>query len=144
MSYRTKLSIINGLIWTIMFVIFSISFFSSNYPVTLPLSNYRITTAILFLLPNISNIIILVLQRKHETTDERNKRFESISSTAAMIVLLVIVYLGCMSLYVAYEDVGTLSVSWLWYIAYSTAFLAFIVFNLTYVIVSIKGLGYEN
>ena len=144
MSYRAKLSLINCFIWALMFLIFSVSFFLSTYPTTLPLSNYRITTAIIFVIPNISNVVILIMQTKKERTDERNKRIEALSSTVTMIVMMIVVYLASIILHVVYEESGFVPISWLWYLGYGSAFLVFIVFNLSYVIVSLKGTGYES
>lgn len=144
MSYRAKLTIINSVIWIVMFVIFSISFFSSTYPEVLSLSNYRTTTVILFAIPNITNIIILFFQLKHEKTDERNKKIESISSSIAAITLMTIVFIASMTLHIVYNDTGFVPSSLLWYVGFGTVFITFIVFNLSYIIVSLKGTGYES
>jgi peptidoglycan biosynthesis protein MviN/MurJ (putative lipid II flippase) len=144
MTHRAKLSLLNFSIWFIMFVIFSISFFASTYPEVLPLSNYRTTTAILFLVANFSNVIILYFQYKKERSDERNKRIEALSAIGTMIFIMVLVFLGSITLHVVFADSGLVPISWLWYLGYSTAFMVFIVFNLSYVIVSLKGTGYES
>ncbi|MBU1093355.1 MAG: hypothetical protein KKH01_02705 [Firmicutes bacterium] len=144
MSYRAKLALINSGIWIVMFVFFSISFFSSTYPEVLPLSNYRTTTVILFAIPSITNMIILFFQLKHEKTDERNKKIESISSSVAAITLMSIVFIASMTLHIVYNGTGFVPSSWLWYVGFGAVFITFIVLNLSYVIVSLKGTGYES
>ncbi len=144
MTYRAKLSLINFGIWTVMFIITSISFFTSTYPEVLPLSNYRTTTAVLFVIPNIANVILLVLKTKKEKTDEFNRRVEAASAGATMIIIMILFFLGALSLHVIYEDTGLVPSQWLWFLAYGSVFMVFIVFNLCYVIVSLKGFSYEN
>jgi hypothetical protein len=130
--------------WSISFVIFTVVFILDTQYNEFPLMNYRVSTAILFLLSNIFNVVILYLQHRNERSDERNKYFESLSAVATMIVIMVLIFLGSMTLYVVYEKSAFVPVDWLWYIAYGAAFLVFIVFNLSYVIVSVKGTNYES
>lgn len=144
MGYRAKLSLINFGVWTLSFILFCVSFFTSTYPEILPLSNYRTTTAMIFLVANIVNIVLLVLKTKKERTDERNKRIESLSASITMIMMAVIVYLSSIILYVQYEDTESVPVQWLWFLGYGSFFMVFIVFNLSYVLVSLKDTGYES
>lgn len=58
------------------------------------MTNYRTTTIILFTVANISNIVITILQFRREKTDDRNKKFESISSIVTMITTMMVVSLA--------------------------------------------------
>jgi hypothetical protein len=130
--------------WCVAFVAFTVVFILDTQYNEFPMQNYRVSTAIIFLLSNICNVVIVYFQRRNEKSDERNKYFESLSAGATMIAIMVILFSGSMALYVIYEKTGFVPVDWLWYIAYGATFLVFIVFNLSYVIVSLKGTNYES
>jgi len=144
MSTRAKLSLINFIMWSIAFAVFTIVFILDTQYNEFPMQNYRVSTAIIFLLSNIVNLVIVYLQHRSEKSDERNKYFESLSAVVTMIVTMVLIFSGSMTLYVIYEKSGFVPVDWLWFIAYGAAFVVFIVFNLSYVIVSLKGTNYES
>lgn len=130
--------------WSVAFAIFTIVFIIDTQYNEFPLQNYRVSTAIIFSLSNILNLVIVYFQRRIEKSDERNKYFESLSAVATMITIMVLIFSGSITLYVIYEKSGMVPVDWLWFIAYGATFLVFIVFNLTYVLVSLKGTNYEN
>jgi hypothetical protein len=144
MSSRVKLTLVNLIMWCVAFVFFTLVFILDTQYNEFPIQNYRVSTAIIFLLSNIFNLVILYFQRRNEKSDERNKYFESLSATATMIVIMVLIFSGSITLYVIYEKSGFVPVDWLWFMAYGSAFLVFIAFNLSYVIVSLKGANYES
>ena len=144
MDFRVKLSLLNVGSWSIFFIVFCIAFFSSTQPEVLPLSNYRTTTAIIFAIANIVNLIILYVMKKSERTDERNLKIEAISAVITMVIMMILFFLASMILYIINVDSGTAPVSWFWFLAYGSIFSVFILFNLSYVIISYKGFKYES
>ncbi len=144
MDYRTKYSMINGGIWLVLFVIFSIIFFSNNYPIVIPISNYKPAIVVILILANISNIFLIFFLKNKEKDDERNSQLMLLSATVTMFVVVGILIACCLALYFIYRDNGSFPISWLWYISFGTLFLTNIVLNLSYVAVSFKGAGYGD
>ena len=144
MSYKTKFSMINGGIWLILFVIFSIIFFSNTFPTVIPISNYRTAIVVILMLANISNVFLVFFLKNKEKTDERNNQLSLLSANITMFVVVIILITSCLLLYFIYRDNESLPISFLWYIAFSTMFITNIVLNLSYVAISFKGAGYED
>ncbi|MBN2604541.1 MAG: hypothetical protein JXR62_01800 [Bacilli bacterium] len=144
MNTGVKLTIVNLIMWCLAFAAFTFIFILDTQFNEFPMQNYRVSTAIIFMLSNIINLVIVCIQRRNEKSDERNKYFESLSATATMIVIMLIIFSGSITLYVIYEKSGLVPVDWLWYIAYGGTFIVFIVFNLAYLIVSLKGTKYDS
>ncbi len=144
MSYRTKFSMINGSIWLVLFVIFSIVFFSNNYPIVIPISNYRTAIVVILMLANISNIFLVFFLKDKEKEDERNKQLMLLSANITMFAIVVIIISSCLSLYFIYRDNESFPIALLWYIGFATLFITNIILNLSYPVVSFKGAGYED
>ena len=144
MSYRTKFSMINGSIWLVLFVIFSIVFFSNNYPIVIPISNYRTAIVVILMLANISNIFLVFFLKDKEKEDERNKQLMLLSANITMFAIVVIIISSCLSLYFIYRDNESFPIALLWYIGFATLFITNIILNLSYAVVSFKGAGYED
>lgn len=144
MSYRTKFSMINGGIWLVLFVIFSIIFFSNNFPAIIPISNYKTGVVVILILANIINIFLVFFLKNKEKEDERNRQLALLSANITMVVVVVVVTASCLSLYFIYRYNASFPIAWLWFIGFGTMFITNIVLNLSYVVVSIKGASYED
>ena len=122
-----KIAWITLIIWTIILIGFSIIFFSGNNAEEWGVNRIkRVVSAILFGIGFLSFFIIQFKRRKNKK-DERTFLIELKASRLSMIIVLLYVYVSSVVLYIIYETKLLMPVSWMWFLAYSTICITFIV-----------------
>jgi len=89
-------------------------------------SNIKLISAVVF---GIGYVVFFFVQSKGKKAkkNERDYLIELKSSNATLIVILIYVFLLCISIFVYYENDGSVPVSWMWFIAYTSVFLTYII-----------------
>jgi hypothetical protein len=83
------------------------------------------------------SVMLLFTNRKDKLVDERDYSVQKRSYGTGLILSLMYVFLISIILFMVNRDAGTINVSWLWFIAYST-------FAFSYFITSFVILYYYN
>lgn len=133
---RTQAWMILG-VWSIVLLAFLLLFFIGGGPPEWQQnSNARFLSAIVLA---VGYIVFLMIQRKGKALikDERDHLVELKSGNVTMILVLMYVFIFGISLFVAYESAGYMPVSWMWFLAYTTIFI-------TYILNSVFYLWYEK
>lgn len=131
MSDARKRTWIIFITWSIVLIGFIILFFSVDDLVEwtwIKNRNKRIASAILLALGYVIFFIIQV-KKKKERRDERTFLIELKASKVTMPLISMYVFLFGISLFVAYENEFVMPVSWVWFIAYTTIFLTYILYS---------------
>jgi uncharacterized membrane protein len=132
MTQSEKRAILTLVIWGLVAVGFAALFFGDGGPVTFGADKGRIvSTAILIGVGFAAYFIMLYLTRSRPgatrvVVDERDVRIASRANAGTLIVVLVVVYLACISLWSAYQDGGCVPVGWLWFLGYAAAILGYL------------------
>ena len=131
-SYKRALttSIIFGILFlflTIYFVIIGPNEFLSNK------IHFVINSIILAMTMIGYSLLLIFTNRKENIVDERDAFVQKRSYGTGLILSLMYVFIISIVLFITNRDIGTVSVSWLWFIAYST--FAFSYFITSFVIV---------
>jgi hypothetical protein len=131
-SYKRALttSIIFGILFlflTIYFVIIGPNEFLSNK------IHFVINSIILAMTMIGYSLLLIFTNRKENIVDERDLFVQKKSYGTGLILSLMYVFIISIVLFITNRDIGTVSVSWLWFIAYST--FAFSYFITSFVIV---------
>lgn len=104
---------------------------------------FRLLSAILLFVGGVIQILLLS-KDKVEPLDERTQLIQYRTSSVSVIGILLYVYALVMTLYISYEFEVGLPVAWLWFIAYTTIFVAFMLHSGLYLLFEHKGVGYED
>lgn len=118
-SYKRSIitCIIFGLLFLYLVLLFSIvgpSDFLNN-------KVYTVISSIIIALSMIAfGLSILFTNKKSNIVDERDDYIQKRASTVGLLVSLMYVFLLSIVLFVVNRDAGSIDVSWLWFIAYST------------------------
>ena len=135
-------------IWSIVWGVFMFIFFSGEGAVGFAQEkSRRIWGAALFALGYIAYFITLFKTRakkKGESvlTDERDEAIVQRSGNIAFIFTLCVVFLLCITLWDAFQKSGMVPVGWMWFIAYTTSFLAMISNSLVIIILNKRMSGH--
>lgn len=65
----------------------------------------------------------MILRTRQSPCDERDDAVSIRAGQSALTVILLYVYILSITLYEIYRSAGSLPVSWMWFIGYSTAFV---------------------
>ena len=132
MTQPQKRALFSLTVWGAVLITFIIIFFSGGGPATYVHSKSRILHgAILFAVGYLGYLLMLYLTRirpdaRPLVKDERDERVAKQANGAALIALLFYIYVTCIVLYIVYGDSGAVPVGWMWFLAYSTAFLGYV------------------
>ena len=77
-------------------------------------------------------VMMLILTGKKSSSeailqDERDREIARRANGAALVSVMAFVFILCMILFTRFQDLGILPVGWLWFLAYSTACLGYLV-----------------
>ena len=114
-------------LWSAVLIAFIALFFVVSGPTEWGTdSNIKFMSAVIF---GIGYIVFFFVQSKSKKVrkDERDYLIALKSSNATLIVILIYVFLLCISIFVYYEKAGFVPVSWMWFIAYTSVFLTYII-----------------
>jgi hypothetical protein len=132
MTQSHKRAIWTLCIWGSVALAFVVFFFfvgsPDSYANTKPV---RIAVGIVFAIGYLSYAGMLYLTRIRSgnpsiIADERDELIAGKGSNAGMIVVLIYVFLLAISLWENFQDEGCVPVGWMWWLAYSTTFMAYI------------------
>ena len=113
-------------IWTLVLVFFILLFFTGGGPSEWAKDRTRKLCIILVFGVGYFSYILMMIMTKSKTVDgvvhrdERDNLIEMRSSRAAFIIVLLYVYILSITLYVSYESVGLIPISWLWFLGYTS------------------------
>lgn len=143
MDNRTR-SLLVFVDWTLVLILFSFLFFRGEGPDEWGVDfNRRFLSAICLALGYIGFYVIQWKARKN-LQDERDKLLTLKAGQISMVVVLMYVFIFCISLYTYYEQANLMPVSWLWFLAYSTVCLTYMMNSGIYLLFDRSGVGYGN
>jgi hypothetical protein len=121
MNVSLKRSIATCIIFGILFL-YLILFFSIIGPEKFLVKKiYTVISAVVIMLSMLSFALMLLFTNKKENVvDERDYVIQRKASSTGLLVSLIYVFILSITLFVVYRDNGTINVSWMWFIAYST------------------------
>ncbi len=114
------------ILWGIVFLIFLPLYFSGSGADEWGIDhNSRFLSSVVL---GLGYVIFFVLQVKGRKIrkDEREYLIELKASQAAMISILLYVFIFGITMFVIYESKVFMPASWMWFLAYTTVFLAYI------------------
>ncbi|XMB72078.1 hypothetical protein RJI07_08215 [Mycoplasmatota bacterium WC30] len=79
-------------------------------------------------------ITMILTQNKENVVDERDYYVQKKSYGTGMILSLMYVFLLCIIVFIINRDAGTVPVTWLWFIGYSTFAFAYAITSLVVII----------
>lgn len=144
MRMRRQSAVITLIMWSVIMTLFVVLFFVlEDLDQWQENQLFRLISAVLLFIGGVAQIMLLS-QDKVEPFDERTQRIQYRTSSVAVIGILLYVYALVMTLYISYEFEAGLPVAWLWFIAYTTIFIAFILHSALYLIFEHIGVRYED
>ncbi|MCK4306276.1 MAG: DUF2178 domain-containing protein [Candidatus Eisenbacteria sp.] len=117
-------------IWVIVAVGFAMTVFASGGPATYADDSQRRVIGAVFLAIGIFGTPLARLltrgkaQAGHVHRDERDEWIDAKATSIGMIAVVMLVFLGGIALWEAYQDPGCVPVGWMWVVAYATLILA--------------------
>ena len=133
MTQLRKRALLTILIWGIVSIGFGATILSAGGPSTYADDQSRRVIGGIFLaLGFLGSPVMLYLTRvrkgaNHLVSDERDDRISLQATRGSMVVVLVYVFFTCIALWEAYAEPGSVPVGWMWFLAYSTAILSYLV-----------------
>ncbi|GEM_PF-2405267 len=100
--------------------------------------NFVMTAVIIFLTMAVFFLMLLVTNKKDNIVDERDNAIQQKATSVALLVTTMFVFLVCITLFIANENVGSIHISWTWLLAYLTFAMAY--FSSSAIIVLLYGL----
>jgi hypothetical protein len=142
MTQARKRAFFTFLIWGLVMAVFSIIFFLGGGPERLALEKWRrVAGAGIIAFGYLSYGLMIFLTRARPgavAADERDRDISIRAIASAFIVVLVYVFGLSIFLWESYQARGFIPVGWMWFLAYSTSFVAFISSSVISVILEIK------
>jgi hypothetical protein len=132
MTQARKRAILTFIIWGSVTTAFSVIFFSGDGPERYHLEKWRLVAgAAVIGFGYLSYWAMLALTRTSPAaptvaTDERDLDTRRRAGSSGFIVTLIYVFALAVFLWDKYQPRGAVPVGWLWFLAYSTSFVAFI------------------
>lgn len=100
--------------------------------------NFLMSAIIIFVTMTTFFVMLLVTNKKQNIVDERDNAIQQKATSVALLVTTMFVFLICITLFIANEDVGSIHISWTWLLAYLTFAMAY--FSSSAIIVLLYGL----
>ena len=119
-------------IWGLVLVGFSVVFFLGGGAVTYVDDSLRIGIAAVTLgIGFVGYFSMIYLTREKSKgvsliSDERDIDISRQANEIALVAMLVFVYVVCIILFLRYENLGSLPVGWMWFLAYTNACFGFL------------------
>ncbi len=114
-------------LWSVVLIVFLALFFIASKPSEWSTnSNIKFISGIIF---GIGYILFFIIQlkSKNNTKSENEYLIKYKSTNSTLMVILMYVFIFTILLYIIYENDILMPVSWMWFLAYSTVFLTYIV-----------------
>ena len=147
MTQARKRALLTFLIWGPVMAAFAVIFFMGGGPGRFALEKWRRTaSAVIIAFGFAANYAMLFLTRKRPgtggiATDERDLDIRRQANAGAFIVVLVYVFALAIYLWGRYQGSGSVPVGWMWFLAYSTSFAAYITSSIAALILESKASG---
>jgi hypothetical protein len=147
MTQARKRAVFTFLIWGSVMAAFSVIFFLGEGPERYALERWRrLAGAAIIAGGYILYILMNFLTRTRPGGDvDRDERDEGIrmrANAVAFVVVLVYVFALSIFLWERHQDGGFVPVGWMWFLAYSTSFAAFISSSVIALILESKASGH--
>ena len=132
MTQSKKRALGTLIIWGIVMCALVVMFFSRGGPATYIQDTVKKLVIAAFCAAGyLSYGILMFLTRvrggqAHIVTDERDERIGRRACLAGLMVVLLFVFITCISLYERYHDAELVPVGWMWFLGYGSVFVAFI------------------
>jgi|LGOV01.1.fsa_nt_gb archaellum biogenesis protein FlaJ (TadC family) len=144
MSIRSRNSLISGVTWLLIITVLVLMFFQGDSVDEWGYNGVRrLVSAIAILLGIVVNTVMLSKNKK-EPLDERSRAIQYRTSTYSLQFCVTYAFVLCMVLFLIYEKSESVPVSWLWFIAYTTFTLTFMLGSFLYFFLDRKGITYED
>jgi uncharacterized membrane protein len=120
-------------IWGVVAIGFAITFFSGGGPARYADDGARQLAGAAFLGIGFLGTPLMMFQTRvgagaeHVVRDERDESIGRRAAVGGLVVVLIYVFLACIVLWERHRDPGCVPVGWMWFLAYSTAALAYLV-----------------
>ena len=134
-------------IWGLATVAFSLVFFSGGGADTYADDSIRMIIAAVILGIGFVSYFLMLHQTREKSNgktlirDERDLEVSLRANEIALVAVLVFVFVLSISLFLVYENAGTLPVGWMWFLAYITACFGLLAQSLATLIVHRKMSG---
>jgi hypothetical protein len=146
MTQARKRAIFTFLIWGSVMAAFSAIFFLGGGPERYALEKWRhVAGAVIIAGGYLSYILMNFLTRTRPGgevgRDERDEEIRNKANAIAFVVVLVYVFALSIFLWEKHQDTRFVPVGWMWFLAYSTSFAAFISSSVIALILESKASG---
>jgi ABC-type transport system involved in cytochrome c biogenesis permease subunit len=147
MTQARKRAIFTFFIWGSVMAAFAVIFFAGQGPERYALEKWRrIAGAVIIAFGFAAYYTMLFLTRNRRgtrgvVTDERDEDIRRRANGASFIVVLLYVFLLAIYLWERYQGSGFVPVGWMWFLAYSTSFAAYITSSIAALILESKASG---
>jgi len=114
-------------IWGLATTAFGLVFFLGGGAATYADDSIRMLAAALTLGAGFIAYLFMIYQTREKTNDkvlirdERDLEIGRQANEIALVAVMVFVFVVCISLFLGYENAGSLPVGWMWFLAYATA-----------------------
>ena len=147
MSQQRKRAIFTFVIWGSVMAAFSAIFFLGGGPERYVLEKWRhVAGAVIIAVGYFSYLLMNFLTRTRPGRgigrDERDEGIRKQANSVAFIVVLVYVFALSIFLWERHQDEGFVPAGWMWFLAYSTSFAAFISSSVIALILESKASSY--
>jgi ABC-type transport system involved in cytochrome c biogenesis permease subunit len=148
MTQARKRAVFTFLIWGSVMAAFSVIFFLGEGPEQYSLEKWRrVAGAGIIAFGYLSYGLMLFLTRirpgiRAVGSDERDEEIQRRANATAFVVVLVYVFTLSILLWERHQGSGFVPVGWMWFLAYSTSFAAFISSSVIALILESKASGH--
>ena len=148
MTQTRKRAVFTFLIWGVVMTAFSVIFFFGAGPERYTLEKWRrLAGAGIIACGYLSYGLMLFLTRIRPGVhavgrDERDEEIQKSANATAFILVLVYVFFLSITLWEKYQGSGFVPAGWMWFMAYSTSFAAFISSSVIALILELKASGH--
>lgn len=132
MTQARKRALLTFIIWGAVMTAFSLIFFLGEGPEEYHMERWRrVAGAAIIAAGYLSYGVMLFLTRDRPGShgifsDERDKGIRRQANATAYVIVLLYVFALSIFLWERYQDSGLVPVGWMWFLAYSMSFLAFL------------------
>ncbi|MFH2107566.1 MAG: hypothetical protein ABII93_02755 [Chrysiogenia bacterium] len=148
MTQTRKRAVFTFLIWGVVMAVFSVIFFYGAGPERYALEKWRrlagaVIIACGYLLYGLMLFLTRIRPGDHAVgRDERDEEIRNRANASAFILVLVYVFALSIILWERFQGSGFVPVGWMWFLAYSTSFAAFISSSVIALILEFKASGH--
>ena len=133
MNVSMKRSLFTTIIYGVLFLFLVIYFIAVGPEKFIEIKIHQVVCAVAFLTALASFFLMLLFTRKKsDIIDERDAFIQKRANTAGLLISLIYVFLLSIILFTVYRNEKVLSVSWMWFIAYSSFAFGYFITSLSH------------